>query len=156
LIERTQAILAGREKELRKRELQAQIDALQAELKKLEGETGAPPEAATKIPEAGDRFLARGKLTLDLHARRLTFNGRPIDLPPTAFDYLHVLVRHAPNVVDYQTMVAEAQGYQAGVREAQEIVKWHVHHIRQALEPQATKSSLLINERGRGYRLVVD
>jgi len=156
LIERTRAILARQEKERRKREVQAQIDALQAELKNLESETAAPPEADSKTLKVSDRFLARGKLTLDLHTRRLTFGGRTVDLPPTAFDYLLVLVRHAPNVVDYQTLVAEAQGYQAGPREAQEIVKWHIHHIRQALEPDTRKPGLLINVRGSGYRLVID
>ena len=137
LIERTQAILTRREKERRKREIQAQIDALQIELKNMEGETAAAPETAARPAEVSDRYLSRGRLTLDLHARRLTVDQRTVDLPPTAFDYLLVLVRHAPNVVDYQTLVAEAQGFQAGAREAQEIVKWHVHHIRQAIEGTA-------------------
>jgi len=156
LIERTQAILTRREKERRKREIQAQIDALQIELKNMEGETAAAPETAARLAEVSDRYLSRGRLTLDLHARRLTVDQRTVDLPPTAFDYLLVLVRHAPNVVDYQTLVAEAQGFQAGAREAQEIVKWHVHHIRQAIEPEARKPSLLINVRGAGYRLIID
>jgi DNA-binding response OmpR family regulator len=81
---------------------------------------------------------------------------REVNLPPTAFEYLLVLARHAPNVVDAQTLVAEAQGYQAEAREAQEVVKWHVHHIRQAIEPEAHRPSLLITVRGSGYRLVTD
>jgi len=156
VIERTQAILARGEKERRKREIQAQIDTLQTELKGLEAEAADTHEAAASLPEVSGRYLTRGKFTLDLHARRLTFDQRIIDLPPTAFDYLLVLARHAPNVVDYQTLVAEAQGYQTEAREAQEIVKWHVHHIRQAIEPNAHKPGLLINVRGAGYRLVLD
>jgi DNA-binding response OmpR family regulator len=66
------------------------------------------------------------------------------------------MVRHAPNVVDYQTLVAEAQGYQADFRQAQELVKWHVHHIRQAIEPDVHNPTYLINVRGTGYRLVAD
>ncbi len=156
LAERTQAILARREKERRRHEIQSQIDALQVELKGLESEAGAATETAAKLAEVSDRYLIRGKLTLDLHTRRLTIDQRTVDLPPTAFDYLLVLARHAPNVVDYQTLVAEAQGFQAGVREAQEIVKWHVHHIRQAIEPDVHRPGLLINVRGTGYRLVID
>jgi len=93
---------------------------------------------------------------LDLHARRVTVNGRVVNLPPTAFDYLLVLIRHAPNIVDYQTMVTEAQGYQADAREAQELVKWHIHHIRQAIEPDSKTSTYIINVRGSGYRFVGD
>jgi DNA-binding response OmpR family regulator len=67
-----------------------------------------------------------------------------------------VLVRHAPNVVNYQTLVAEAQGYQADAREAQELTKWHIHNIRQAIEQDAHNPIHVINLRGTGYRLVTE
>jgi len=156
MVERTQAILARKAKERRKRQIQSQIDALQSELKELENHERAEPAAAGRHVKPAERYLVRGKLTLDLHTRRLTINGREADLPPTAFDYLLVLARHAPNVVAYQTLVAEAQGYQTELHEAQEVVKWHVHHIRQAIEPDARRPGLLINVRGTGYRLVID
>jgi DNA-binding response OmpR family regulator len=155
IVERTRAILARRRMELRKQEIQEQIEALQAELHSLATDV-SPPTQPISTSVSGERYLKRGKLILDLHTRHLTINGQETDLPPTAFDYLLVLVRHAPNVVDYQTMVAEAQGYQAEVREAQEVVKWHVHHIRQAIEPDLRRPCLLINVRGAGYRLVID
>jgi len=66
-----------------------------------------------------------------------------------------VLARHTPNVVDYQTLVAEAQGYETDTREAQELTKWHVHHIRQAIEPNVRTPIHVINVRGTGYRLVM-
>ena len=94
-------------------------------------------------------------LTLDIHTRRVTMNDRVINLPPTSFDYLLVLARHTPNIVDYQTLVAEAQGYEADTREAQELTKWHIHHIRQAIEPDKRNPIHVINVRGSGYRLVV-
>ena len=155
IVERTRAILARRQTEQRKQEIQEQIESLQAELRNLTADV-SPPTQPIPASASGERYLKRGKLILDLHTRRLTINGRETDLPPTAFDYLLVLVRHAPNVVDYQTLVAEAQGYQAEMREAQEVVKWHVHHIRQAIEPDVRRPSLLINVRGTGYRLVID
>jgi two-component system response regulator MtrA len=91
---------------------------------------------------------------LDLHTRRVTVSGRIANLSPAAFDYLVALVRHSPEVVDYQTLVAEAQGYQAEPREAQELVKWHIHHIRQAIEKDPQNPALIINVRNRGYRIV--
>ena len=154
LIEHTQSILAAQEKERRKREVQAQIEALQAELKKLGSDQESQPEPASRAANAGERFLNYGKLSLDLHTHRLVVDGRTVNLPPATFDYLIVLVRHAPNVVDYETLVTEAQGYQVEMREAQELVKWHVHHIRQAIEPDVSEPVYLINVRGIGYRLV--
>jgi len=154
LIERTRAILAAQEKERRKREVQTQIEALQAELNKLENDEEPPPEPSGKTENASERFLNYGRLSLDLQTHRLVIEDRTINLPPTTFDYLIVLVRHAPNVVDFQTLVTEAQGYQVESREAQELVKWHVHHIRQAIEPDIREPVYLINVRGIGYRLV--
>lgn len=155
LIERTQAILSQREKEHRRREIQAQILSLQSEMKSLDNDE-EPVAAPDLTGTPADRFVSRGTLKLDLHARRVTISGRVVNLPPTAFDYLLVLARHAPNVVDYQTLVTEAQGYQADAREAQELVKWHIHHIRQAIEPDSQNPAYIINVRGSGYRLVAD
>ena len=155
LLERTQAILVQQDRERRKREIQKQIQALQTELKSLENGEGLPTPA-TDPESSGERFLSSGSLTMDLHTRRVTISERVINLPPTAFDYLLVLIRHSPNVVDYQTLVAEAQGYQAEMREAQELVKWHIHHIRQAIEPDAQNPTFIINVRGSGYRLVAN
>jgi len=153
LIERAQTILANQQKENRKREINLQIEALQTELKNLaSGQTGPLQTASLGT----DRFLKRGPLVLDLHARRLTINEQTINVPPTSFDYLLVLARHSPNIVSYQTLVAEAQGYQADVREAQELTKWHIHQLRQAIEQDARNPSYLINVRGTGYRLVAD
>ena len=156
VIDRTQSILANKQKERRKRELQRQIDMLQAEVMALENtaSTHSDPEAQLK-DSSDDRFIKRGMLTLDLHTRRVTMHERVINLPPTSFDYLLVLARHTPNIVDYQTLVSEAQGYEADMREAQELTKWHIHHIRQAIEPDKRKPVHVINVRGAGYRLVL-
>jgi DNA-binding response OmpR family regulator len=156
IIERAKTALAKLERERRRKEIQIQIEALQSELKSLESDEQVEqptPGSATAGPD--QRYLKRGNLTLDLHTRRVsTGTEKGIFLPPTSFDYLLVLARHAPNIVDYQTLVAEAQGYQASPREAQELVKWHIHHIRQAIEPDASHPIHIINIRGSGYRLV--
>ena len=154
VIDRTQAILSNKQKERRRREIQRQIEALQAELVTLDNEESASQGPEQKV-NSDERFLRRGMLTLDMHTRRVTMNDRVINLPPTSFDYLLVLARHTPNIVDYQTLVAEAQGYEADTREAQELTKWHIHHIRQAIEPDKRNPIHVINVRGSGYRLVV-
>jgi DNA-binding response OmpR family regulator len=157
IIARTRSILLNLEREQRKKELRAQIQLLQAELKELEsaGEAGQAQAGAFEHP-SDQRYLKRGKLTLDMHARQVTIDQRVIDLPPTAFDYLVVLARHTPNIVDYQTLAAEAQGYQTDPRESKELTKWHIHHLREALEPDKAKPTLIINVRNSGYRLLVD
>jgi DNA-binding response OmpR family regulator len=154
IIERTKAILQRQGIEKRKREIALEIEALQNELKRLD-EGGAPqPSPATGTER--ERYIKRGSFVLDLHARRLLLQDEPINIPPTSFDYLLALARHTPDVVDYQTLVAEAQGYQTDPREAQELAKWHIHQLRQIIEKDARNPEYLLNVRGTGYRLVAD
>ena len=155
VIERSTAILANLERERRKREIVMQIDALQAELKSLEH--GARNNIREQTQGSGqDQYIKRGPIVLDLHRRRITLGDELLNVTPTSFDYLLVLARHSPHVVDYQTLVAEAQGYQADMREAQELTKWHIHQLRQVIEKDARNPTHLINVRGSGYRLVAD
>jgi DNA-binding response OmpR family regulator len=153
LIARTRTILADQAIQRRRREIQEQIDALQTELKTLDQ---SPEVTPAFIAPVDDRFLKQGTLILDLHTRRATYADRVLTLPPTAFDYLVVLARHAPDIVTYQTLVVEAQGYQTDLRQAQELTKWHIHMLREALEREAAGSCHLLTVRGTGYRLVVD
>jgi DNA-binding response OmpR family regulator len=155
VIERAKTILSERQKERRRREIQRQIEALQDELKSLDGGESVPTPSV-QVPSPSDRFFKFGEFVLDLHARRLNIGESTLNLPPTSFDYLLVLARHAPQVVDYQTLVVEAQGYQANVREAKELTKWHIHQLRQVIETDVRNPSHLINVRGKGYRLVAD
>jgi DNA-binding response OmpR family regulator len=156
IIERAKAIISNQQRENRKHEIALQIEALQNELKNLESGGTANKTPAQPPGAEAERFIKHGALVLDLHARRITVHEKIVNVPPTSFDYLLVLARHSPNVVDYQTLVAEAQGYQAEMREAQELTKWHIHQLRQALETDARKPNYLINVRGKGYRLVAD
>ena len=157
VLERTQSILEKSQVDRRKREIQRQIESLQTELTALE--KGSKDEKSDSKAEqasaSSDRFVKLGPLSLDLYARRVTLDDNAVELSPTSFDYLLSLVRHSPNVVDYQTLASEAQGYETDTREAQELTKWHIHHIRQAIEPDPRKPIHVINVRGRGYRLVM-
>jgi len=164
LVARTRVLLEEQAVERRRRELREQITALQEELQSLDavrpvsGLAGEPLTGSGPLtgfhPE--DRFFKRGPLILDLQARRATFRDAVLSLPPAAFDYLAVLARHAPEVIPYQTLVTEAQGYRADMLEARELSKWHIHAIRQALEADPTQPQVVLNVRGTGYRLVVD
>jgi len=155
-IARTRIVIAERATEKRRREIQTQMGALQAELAQLDKQFAAFNPASPPPPANGERFLKYHKLILDLQARRGTLENDILALPPAAFDYLVVLVRHAPNTVDYQTLVNEAQGYQTESFQAKDLAKWHIHQLREAIEPDPDQPKYIVNMRGVGYRLVVD
>jgi DNA-binding response OmpR family regulator len=155
-VARTRVILAEQAIERRKREIREQIAAMQAELRSLEDQTAPPPSASLAPPQAGDRFLKRGRLVLDLQAQRATLEERVLSLPPTAFIYLTVLARHAPEAVDYQTLVTEAQSYAVEQSEASDLAKYHIHVLRQAINVSQDQPGHILNVRGVGYRLLTE
>jgi DNA-binding response OmpR family regulator len=156
LVARTRVILQEQIVERKKEELRQQIAVLENELHNLERETHTPPPDSSPGPEPQNRFFKRGKLVLDLQAKRATFGERVLNLPPATFDYLVVLARRSPDVVSYQALVTDAQNYQVDGVEARELAKWHLHVLRQALEEDPQNPRFLLNVRGTGYRLLVD
>ncbi len=155
LLARTRIALSEQAIERRKRDLRQQIAGLQAELAGLERNTPPHPDPAAMTEPAG-RFFKLGRLILDLQARRATFGQAVLDIPPAAFDYLVILARRSPQVVDYVSLVSEAQHYRVEASEARDLAKWHVHVLRQALEKDPQKPHYILNVRGAGYRLLVD
>ena len=155
-VARTRVILDEQAVERRKRELREQIGILRAELRSLEDQSIPPASGVIAAPEAADRFLKRGRFVLDLQAQRATLKERVLSLPPTAFTYLTVLARHAPEAVDYQTLVTEAQGYAVEQSEASELAKYHIHVLRQSIDVGKDEPGYILNVRGVGYRLLTD
>lgn len=156
LVNRTKSILKSQKIAKRRKEIQDHISALQAELASLDNDENEPSHSSAYLPNTEGRYLKLGQFTLDLHTRRATQGDSPLSLPPATFDYFLVLARHAPDVVRYQNLVIEAQGYQTNVNEARELAKWHIHIIRQSIEKDPKWPRLLLNVRGIGYQLVVD
>ena len=156
LLARTRVILEEQGIERRRREIEEQMAVLRAELQSLAnaGYSSELPPATISNPE--ERFLKRGPLILDLQSRRGTLGDKVLAIPPTAFEYLVVLVKHSPEVVAYETLVSMAQGYTNTTRyEAQEMTKWHIHTLRQALEADSSQPRYILNVRGKGYRMVL-
>jgi len=158
ILARVKDILAEQHQSQRRREIVAQIQSLLAELRQIDGQDAEalPVNLLSAVPPtASTRFLQRGAFTLDLHTRHAMLDGQLIALPPSAFDYLVTLVRHAPNPVSVETLVMQSQGYEMCRAEAQEMARWQIHQLRQALEPDPQNLRYILTERGIGYRLAI-
>ncbi len=159
ILARVHEVLDEQQRPRRRREIASQLNELLGELHRLEGPNVAPPsEAASPAAAAPSaesaRYLQRGKLTLDLHTRRILVRDEQILLPPSTFDYLVTLMRHSPNAVSYETLVEESQGYRVSRAEAREMARGRMHELRKALELDMRHPEYVITVRDVGYRLV--
>lgn len=155
ILARVAEVLAEQAQPKRRREIESEVQYLLAELRQLDDHSAPLTELLAKVPPTDPaRLLRRGLFTLDLHTRHALFDDRYVPLPPTTFDYLTTLVRHSPDPVAYETLVLEAQGYTLPRSEAREMVRWQIHELRKALEPDAQNPRYIITVRHVGYRLV--
>jgi DNA-binding response OmpR family regulator len=154
LLQRVRDILGEYQQPRRTREIVAQIRGL---LSELQSEGGAVPiHSLAALPATGEgRVLEKGGFVLDLHARYAAFHGRYLAVSGVNFDYLAVLLRHAPLPVSYLDLVQEAQGYEVIPAEAKTLARWRTHELRKLLEADARRPVILLTVRGVGYRLAV-
>ncbi len=114
-----------------------------------------PPATATSTPNS-ERQLTIGQLQLDTWHQTATLGGRSLNLTPTEFRLLLCLAEHAGQMLSYTQLVRCAQGYEASDMEAGELIKPHIHHLRQKIEPDPSTPRYLLNVRGKGYILQID
>lgn len=156
ILTRVAEILAESEQPGRKKEIVSQIQALLAELLTMEGEDTTPTSALAALPPADSaRFLKKGDFDLDLHARHAVLDGKYLSVTGIYFDYLAILLRHAPKGVPYKTLVKEAQGYDATIEEAKDLARWRIHELRKIIEADPQQPQYILTVRGTGYRLAI-
>ncbi len=149
VIERVQAGLEARAQALRQRQL---LDVVGSAVQELRGEQPAQqPEQQGSTP--GGRYITLGDLQLDPWRQEAKLADRRLPLTPTEFRVLLCLAEHAGTALSYTQLVRGAQGYDTTEDEAAELIKPHIHHLRQKLEPNASAPRYILTVRGKGYML---
>lgn len=127
-------------------------------LQELEGHPEPAAGAATDLANSDEpeteRYLSNGPVTVDLLSRQVFRDEKRVDITPTSFDYLVVLIRHSPEVVSYPDLVKFAQNYELSGYEANELARGRIHELRRAIELNPKKPQHIITVRGVGYRFV--
>jgi DNA-binding response OmpR family regulator len=146
VIARVAAALAAHTQEQRQHQL---LDVVGSALHELRGDPLA--FEAGRSAAASERMFTIGMLQLDTWHQKATLAGRSVPLTPTEYRVLLCLAEHANTMLSYAQLVRSAQGYDAGEIEASELIKPHIHHLRQKLEADPNTPHYILNVRGRGY-----
>jgi len=93
---------------------------------------------------------AAGDLVVDTQTHRVERAGRPIDLSPTQFSILELLVRHAGQVVTRKMLCEHVWGFHWDG--TTNVIEVHVNHLRGKLDAGCDESCIQ-TVRGRGYVL---
>lgn len=92
-----------------------------------------------------------GQLLIDLERRYVELRGEFVQLTPTEFRLLGILLRNVGRVVTHEELIREVWGTADGATIAS--LKVYIHYLRQKLEDHPKKPHYLMAEWGIGYRL---
>jgi two-component system KDP operon response regulator KdpE len=92
-----------------------------------------------------------GKLMVDCNRRLVMFAGNEIDLTPTEFDLLSILIQNAGKVVTQKQIIHKVWG--AAYENEARLLRVNISNLRRKIEPDPDQPSYILTELGVGYRL---
>ena len=99
----------------------------------------------------GDQPILFGDIAVDVAARRVTRNHKPVDLSRKELDILLFLARHRNRTVSRSQILDAA--WDLADSGSERAVDYHILHLRRKLEPDPTHPRHLITHHGIGYEL---
>ncbi|MBM7842843.1 response regulator transcription factor [Herpetosiphon giganteus] len=131
------------------------MTTLQTVVGELGGKQQEPSEPTSQQP-AGDQWIRVGELEIGLWRQMARLGEQTLNLTPTEFRLLSCLAQQAGLVMSYANLLRCAQGYEAESSEAAELLKPHIYHLRQKIEPDPSNPRYILTVRGTGYVLAVE
>jgi two-component system, OmpR family, KDP operon response regulator KdpE len=101
--------------------------------------------------ETGPVFKV-GKLTVDLDARIVRLGNDEVQLTPTEYSLLKVLVLHADRILTHRQLLREVWGG-AHYEDTMHLLRVNISNLRHKLEDDPTRPCYIVTEAGVGYRL---
>jgi two-component system KDP operon response regulator KdpE len=90
-------------------------------------------------------------LEVDLAHRRVTSQGKDVQLTPTEYDLLRVLVLNAGKVLTHRQLLRQVWGL--GYEEEMHLLRVNISNLRRKIEPEPSRPYFIVTEPGVGYRL---
>jgi two-component system KDP operon response regulator KdpE len=90
------------------------------------------------------------RLVIDRTHREVLVDGQSVELSTTEFRLLSCLVDNAGRISTHQSLLTQVWGWEYA--EETDYLKVYIHHLRKKIEPDPSRPSYILTERGKGYR----
>ena len=94
------------------------------------------------------------ELEVDLEKRRVTVRGEEVQLTPTEYELLRLLVTHAGKVLTHGQILRQIWGI--AYLEQPHVLRVNISNLRRKLEEEPSRPRHIVTEPGVGYRLRTD
>ncbi len=104
-----------------------------------------------------DPLFKSGKLAIDFSRRQIKVADKEIQLTPTEYDVLKILVLSAGKVITHSQLFEKVWGKNPdNVEGLEHLLRVTISNLRSKLEPNPTRPTYILTEPGVGYRLKYD
>lgn len=107
--------------------------------------------ASSSSPQPSD-VLCVGNLILDPLQHRITRDGESLELTPTEFKLLKILMKEPGRVFTQEQLVTRVWGEE--YTEEVGYIRRYIWHLRRKVEPNPDQPQYILTEHGIGYKLV--
>ncbi|MSP11847.1 MAG: response regulator transcription factor [Chloroflexi bacterium] len=95
--------------------------------------------------------IQHGNMVVDLDRVEVSIGDQLVTLTPSEFRLLTILASNPGRVLSARSLVKEVQGYDCAPKEAQDLIKVHVHNLRRKVKHGWNSPFQILNIRGAGY-----
>jgi two-component system, OmpR family, KDP operon response regulator KdpE len=103
------------------------------------------------VQQVPEPVFSSGDLVVDLTRRRVTVRGAEVQLTPTEYDLLRLLVTHAGKVLTHGQILRQIWGM--AYVEQPHVLRVNVSNLRHKIEADPSRPRHIVTEPGVGYRL---
>lgn len=107
--------------------------------------------ALRHMVEPGAEPVVRvGELIIDMFSRQIRKGDEDVQLTPTEYDLLRVLVKHAGKVVTHRQLLRQV--WAEDQKDQVHLIRVNISNLRRKLETDPARPQYIITEPGVGYR----
>ncbi len=106
------------------------------------------------IPSSPEPVYKVDGLEVDFEHRRVVAQGKEVQLTPTEYDLLRLLITHAGKVLTHHQILRQLWG--PAYVEQPHLLRVNISNLRRKIEPEPNRPCYILTELGVGYRFKIN
>lgn len=105
------------------------------------------------LPSDKDENFKIGKLLVDITKHQVMIDGNQLDLTPTEYDILKLLIINVGKIVTHKQILREVWNKSENLEGVLHLLRVTISNLRSKIEPNPNRPTYVLTEPGIGYRL---
>jgi len=105
------------------------------------------------LPPEQKEIIRIGRLSVDIANHQVKVSGKEIDLTPTEYDILKLLILNSGKILTHRQILKEIWNKPEDMEGILHLLRVTISNLRSKIEPNPNRPSCILTDSGIGYRL---